>query len=672
MCVLRYDRSVSLGALFTEYMPQGRLASKGTPKQSTPTAYTRPMPAYTWNQVAVACLDGNNELIPSSLRVHDGEWVGTSFITGAGFPSTRQQSNTFGYANGYETLFWSSASDWRELNIIDTGNTLPTNTANHGWSVWKTPGATDGECANARIDSSNQLVLMVREPREGTAVGARRCSGVVFSCASRQPCSADIRLRLGNVCTNSWNSIKSACPAGYQPFAATTASEWEQVQTWAAAQPGTTRMYANAFSLGASGGFMDLSADGSYAFSDRSLPVSDACSGASPKAVQFLAGVGQSSPSCGAGEVGNAICHKPRTVVKLGAVSGTSAGDTSTAYCPGDYTVSSCKCSGSANGAVPTTSTCVCHAAVGYSGVRAVAQCTITSGREWRTLSSVTGDYPSSATGTLTAISGTGYWTASQHYSYMLSGGDTDSSSFWNAHNNQPPPHEVVLDTGCAAGTAMSSFQMYASRDHEAPKDFAIMVSDHQEAGFVEVASWTKTQAWHNEAPLLKTLEFPTTVGRYVKLRVDSTFNGAAPTIETFKIDSCPGNTCQCQVPSITCPAGWQLDGCSCYSDSYGCGNDGTGSASDGTCSATGTNTKVASVVLPCPHTPLARLTLYVCLAVCVSVRVCLCVLCLLSVSVSVSVCGCACVCPCCGRQRPCAPPLTCANPTHAATVAPA
>lgn len=180
MCVLRYDRSVSLGALFTEYMPQGRLASKGTPKQSTPTAYTRPMPAYTWNQVAVACLDGNNELIPSSLRVHDGEWVGTSFITGAGFPSTRQQSNTFGYANGYETLFWSSASDWRELNIIDTGNTLPTNTANHGWSVWKTPGATDGECANARIDSSNQLVLMVREPREGTAVGARRCSGVFF------------------------------------------------------------------------------------------------------------------------------------------------------------------------------------------------------------------------------------------------------------------------------------------------------------------------------------------------------------------------------------------------------------------------------------------------------------------------------------------------------------
>ena len=187
MCVLRYDRSVSLGALFTEYMPQGRLASKGTPKQSTPTAYTRPMPAYTWNQVAVACLDGNNELIPSSLRVHDGEWVGTSFITGAGFPSTRQQSNTFGYANGYETLFWSSASDWRELNIIDTGNTLPTNTANHGWSVWKTPGATDGECANARIDSSNQLVLMVREPREGTAVGARRCSGVFFRVPHANP-----------------------------------------------------------------------------------------------------------------------------------------------------------------------------------------------------------------------------------------------------------------------------------------------------------------------------------------------------------------------------------------------------------------------------------------------------------------------------------------------------
>ena len=445
------------------------------------------------------------------------------------------------------------------------------------------------------------------------------------------------------MCTNSWNSIKSACPAGYQPFAATTASEWEQVQTWAAAQPGTTRMYANAFSLGASGGFMDLSADGSYAFSDRSLPVSDACSGASPKAVQFLAGVGQSSPSCGAGEVGNAICHKPRTVVKLGAVSGTSAGDTSTAYCPGDYTVSSCKCSGSANGAVPTTSTCVCHAAVGYSGVRAVAQCTITSGREWRTLSSVTGDYPSSATGTLTAISGTGYWTASQHYSYMLSGGDTDSSSFWNAHNNQPPPHEVVLDTGCAAGTAMSSFQMYASRDHEAPKDFAIMVSDHQEAGFVEVASWTKTQAWHNEAPLLKTLEFPATVGRYVKLRVDSTFNGAAPTIETFKIDSCPGNTCQCQVPSITCPAGWQLDGCSCYSDSYGCGNAGTGSASDGTCSATGTNTKVASVVLPCPHTPLARLTLYVCLAACVSGCVCVCAC--VSVCLVSFVCACVCVC---------------------------
>ena len=160
----------------------------------------------------------------------------------------------------------------------------------------------------------------------------------------------------------------------------------------------------------------------------------------------------------------------------------------------------------------------------------------------------------------------------------------------------------------------------------------------------MEVASWTKSQAWHNEAPLLKTLEFPATVGRYVKLRVDSTFNGAAPTIETFKIDSCPGNTCQCQVPSITCPAGWQLDGCSCYSDSYGCGNDGTGSASDGTCSATGTNTKVASVVLPCPHTPLARLTLYVCVAVWLCVAVC--------VSVCLCLCLCVCVCLCVFASR--------------------
>ena len=98
--VRRYDRSVSLGTWFTEYAPQGRLVDRGNPSHTAPNTNSRPMPAYAWNQVAVACLDGTNQLKPSTLRVHDGEWVGASFITGSSFPSARQQSNVFGYTNG--------------------------------------------------------------------------------------------------------------------------------------------------------------------------------------------------------------------------------------------------------------------------------------------------------------------------------------------------------------------------------------------------------------------------------------------------------------------------------------------------------------------------------------------------------------------------------------------
>ena len=87
-------------------------------------------------------------------------------------------------ARSYETLFWASGADWRELNLIDTSDTVAASTHNRGWGFWKGGGQSDGECAGQRIDSGNQLVLMVREPAEGASPALR--VALPHTCAARR------------------------------------------------------------------------------------------------------------------------------------------------------------------------------------------------------------------------------------------------------------------------------------------------------------------------------------------------------------------------------------------------------------------------------------------------------------------------------------------------------
>lgn len=219
--VFKYDKSVSAPALFDTHTPGGKLVAAGSATDGAGT-YTFPQARAYYDQVAIACLDEDNKVKDGSFHVMSAaEWIGIPFVAGEGFPSTRQQTNPFGTSSGWETLFFASSSDWREINFMDTTNTAPTNTQCKGWCAWRNGQA---QCAHSDVSSSNQLVLMTSEPPE------------------------DTRLFVGAACNNDYNSIAGACPSGSVPFEAKTPADFQRLHDWARLQRAdgsTTYFYAN-------------------------------------------------------------------------------------------------------------------------------------------------------------------------------------------------------------------------------------------------------------------------------------------------------------------------------------------------------------------------------------------------------------------------------------------
>ena len=162
--VFRFDRSVSRTALFEQYTSNGQLQNMGTATSTTGT-FTRSMPSTLFDEVAVGCYDSAMNALPGTFRTESNWIVGKSFIAGEESLSSmnRQQSNTFGHTNGYETLMWATSTDWREINFIDNSDTTSTSTSGSGYIVWKSgSGGFEGECNDAAVSTSNQLVLLAR------------------------------------------------------------------------------------------------------------------------------------------------------------------------------------------------------------------------------------------------------------------------------------------------------------------------------------------------------------------------------------------------------------------------------------------------------------------------------------------------------------------------------
>ena len=54
--------------------------------------------------------------------------AGEEVLTG----SNNQQTNSFGYTNGYETLMHANADSWSEINFVDTTDLTPGSTYGGG------------------------------------------------------------------------------------------------------------------------------------------------------------------------------------------------------------------------------------------------------------------------------------------------------------------------------------------------------------------------------------------------------------------------------------------------------------------------------------------------------------------------------------------------------------
>ena len=194
--LFRFDESVSRDALFDDYMPRAHFQNLGEATSGTGT-YARNLPPSDGviTEVAVACYDSSMSLLSGTFRsMAASEWIATRvLITGEESlnSSNRQQSNVFGFTNGYETLLHASPSDWRELNLIDMSDNNPSSTYGNGYAVWRSGSSSDtnAECGfvDAAISTNNQLALLVKTahlPVIDAPADTSSCAGLPAGSAS--------------------------------------------------------------------------------------------------------------------------------------------------------------------------------------------------------------------------------------------------------------------------------------------------------------------------------------------------------------------------------------------------------------------------------------------------------------------------------------------------------
>ena len=156
-------RTPSARHFFDSWTPGMKFKTNAAPSASGTASHTMIYPENGYAEIAIACVDSTGKVRPSTMLRQQKGWIGTKFFAG-GYPSSRTQPNVF-QTRG-ETLFWSSASDWRELNLADVSNTIPVHTNGAGYTIWRSGRSSCGQTqmggGHIPVTPANQLVVMVR------------------------------------------------------------------------------------------------------------------------------------------------------------------------------------------------------------------------------------------------------------------------------------------------------------------------------------------------------------------------------------------------------------------------------------------------------------------------------------------------------------------------------
>ena len=159
---------------FEVYTKGAVLRTKGDAAAPHAT-FTRPMPRERFDTIGIGCYDSHMKPIDGTFRTQSAStWKYTGFITAEDTSwyskNIACQYNTFGYQNGYSSLLWNHASDWRELNLVDFSLPNRCNTHMLGYIVWKNQptggpytGRSNRQCNGHPVSKNNQLVVLVRQ-----------------------------------------------------------------------------------------------------------------------------------------------------------------------------------------------------------------------------------------------------------------------------------------------------------------------------------------------------------------------------------------------------------------------------------------------------------------------------------------------------------------------------